>query len=175
MPESCHCLVPVVAPRRRYQPPMDGAAGPVGISGHASSSPDEVTGAPCGGSRERGDVELRVVREHGQHGALVEAPRLRLSREVAVRPLDDDLVGGTVPGPAPVRARSDPVSDVAAGSRAGHPFVGAVAEELALPDRQPVLHLVHQEGGSREGLLPVSGRDGHDQRDVPDPQLAQPV
>jgi hypothetical protein len=38
------------------------------------------------------DVELRVVGEHAQHGALVDPAGVDLGLQVAVRPLDDDLV-----------------------------------------------------------------------------------
>ena len=42
---------------------------------------------------EQRDVELGVVGEHGEHGARVDPPGLVLGGEVAVRPVDDHLVG----------------------------------------------------------------------------------
>ena len=42
---------------------------------------------------EEGHVELRVVGEDGDHGAPVQSTGVALLLEVAMRPLDDDLVG----------------------------------------------------------------------------------
>ena len=46
---------------------------------------------------EQRNVELRVVGEHADHGAGVDRARLGLRGQVAVRPVDDDLVGGREP------------------------------------------------------------------------------
>ena len=42
---------------------------------------------------EQGYVELRVVGQHGDHGARVDPAGLVLGRQVAVRPVDDHVVG----------------------------------------------------------------------------------
>ena len=78
-------------PRRR-------AAGPSGRRGCAAT-PSRRRRRPRQPQRhlEQRDVELRVVGEHADHGARVERARLGLRRQVAVRPVDDDLVGGREP------------------------------------------------------------------------------
>src|SRR6266702_2764238 len=59
--------------------------------------------------------------------------------------------------------------------RAAHPFVGAVAESLVLPDRHRGLQLVDQRVARVEGLRPVRAGHADDNRQVTHGQIANPM
>lgn len=54
----------------------------------------------------------------------------------------------------------------AAGLWATDPLVGAISEDLTLPDREPMLDLVHQTGTNVERLAAMRGTHGSYQRHI---------
>ncbi len=85
---------------RRVQPGQLGFGQPafaqplqaLGVSAPAAHRTD-VTGIAPQGHLEQRHVELLVVREHADHRARVDRPGGDAAGQVAMRPLDDDLVG----------------------------------------------------------------------------------
>ena len=80
------------ARRRSARPPRAGPSGPRGYAASPSRRRRRRVGQPQRDLEQR-HVELRVVGEHAEHGALVDPAGLDLLAEVLVRPLDDHLVG----------------------------------------------------------------------------------
>ena len=72
--------------------------------------------------------------------------------------------------PAAILPRVDPGTPDGCGRRSGRadPLVGAVGEDLPLPDREPALDLVDEVAAGGEGLPPVRGRHRGGQRHVAD-------